>query len=119
MAEVQRVSLIRVRMGAQDAHYEGELVDGAHILKLFGDAATELLIRGDGVEGLFRAYSEVEFLAPVQAGDYIEAEARLVGAGKSSRQMEFEARKVISRKKVLDPPVVVARAKGVCVARDL
>ncbi len=112
-------SLIRVRMGSQDAHYEGELVDGARLLQLFGDAATELLIRGDGVEGLFRAYSEVEFLAPVRAGDYVEAEARLVGRGRTSRQMEFEARKVISGKRVLDPPVVAARARGTCVARNL
>lgn len=119
MAETEFVSLIRIRMGSQDAHYEGNLVDGAHMLKLFGDAATELLIRHDGVEGLFRAYSEVEFLAPVYAGDYIEAEARVVGFGKSSRRMEFEARKVISGKRVLVPPIVVATAKGVCVAKDL
>ncbi len=119
MDEPKLVSLIRVRMGSQDAHYEGNLVDGAHMLKLFGDAATELLIRNDGVEGLFRAYSEVDFLAPVHAGDYIEAEARIVGFGTTSRRMEFEARKVISGKKALDPPVVVARAKGVCVAKDL
>lgn len=119
MVEPELVCMIRVRMGGEDAHYEGNLVDGAHMLKLFGDAATELLIRRDGVEGLFRAYSEVEFLAPVYAGDYIEAEARLTGVGRSSRQMDFEARKVISGKRVLDPPVVVARARGVCVARDL
>ena len=41
------------------------LVDGARMLALFGDVATELLIRHDGDEGLFRAYDAVEFLAPV------------------------------------------------------
>lgn len=118
---------IRLRMGAHDAHYAGGLVDGARMLLLFGDVATELLIRLDGDEGLFRAYESVEFLAPVHAGDYIEAEGRIVRVGKTSRQMEFEARKVIrprppaqggkaaSSCEVLDPPVVVCRAKGTCV----
>jgi len=113
------VALIRVRMGAEDAHYEGDLVDGAHILKLFGDVATELLIRGDQMEGLFRAYSSVEFLAPVYAGDYVEAEGKIIRFGNTSREMEFVARKVISKEKVLDPPVVVVRARGTCVAKRL
>ena len=112
-------SLIRLRMGAEDAHYQDGLVDGAHVLKLFGDVATELLIRRDGVEGLFRAYSDVQFLAPVFAGDYIEAEGRIVRAGNTSREMEFTARKIISRKRVLDPPLLVATARGICIARDL
>src|SRR5579862_1334925 len=87
---------LRVRMGAHDAHYAGELVDGARILALFGDVATELLIRLDGDEGLFRAYESVEFLAPVHAGDYIEAEGWITTVGNSSRAMSFEARKVVS-----------------------
>ena len=64
-------STIRLRMSAQDAHYGGNLVDGAHMLALFGDVATELLIKLDGDEGLFKAYDMVEFIAPVFAGDYI------------------------------------------------
>src|SRR6201989_1993927 len=87
---------LRVRMSAHDAHYAGELVDGARMLALFGDLATELLIRLDGDEGLFRAYESIEFLAPVFAGDYIEATAELTRVGETSRQMRFEARKVIS-----------------------
>ena len=67
-------SLIRLRMSAKDAHYGGNLVDGAHMVHLFGDVATELLIMTDGDEGLFCAYDNIEFLAPVYAGDYIEAE---------------------------------------------
>ena len=63
---------IRLRMSQADAHYGGNLVDGAKMLQLFGDVATELLIRYDGDEGLFRAYDNVEFLAPVFAGDYIQ-----------------------------------------------
>src|SRR5579863_2973139 len=86
---------LRLRMSAHDGHYAGGLVDGARMLQLFGDVATELLIRLDGDEGLFRAYESVEFLAPVYAGDYIEASGKIVGTGNSSRAMEFEARKVI------------------------
>jgi 3-aminobutyryl-CoA ammonia-lyase len=110
-------------MSAHDAHYGGNLVDGARMLALFGDVATELLIRLDGDEGLFVAYNSVEFLAPVFAGDYIEAEGRIVKVGKTSRSMEFEARKVIvarpdindSAADLLDPPTVVCRATGTCV----
>ncbi len=116
-------SLIRVRMSAHDAHYGGNLVDGARMLALFGDVATELLVRMDGDEGLFVAYDGVEFLAPVYAGDYIEAEGRIVGVGNTSRTMSFEARKVIAARTdvsesaadALDPPVVVCRASGTCV----
>ena len=116
--------MIRVRIGMEQAHYAGDLVDGAHMLKLFGDVATELLIRHDGDEGLFRAYDSVEFLAPVKAGDYIEAVGKITKVGNSSRKMEFVARKVIelgddpaqpSHAVVLDPPVDVCRASGTCV----
>ncbi len=82
-------------MSSHDAHYGGNLVDGARMLQLFGDVATELLIQRDGDEGLFKAYDEIEFMAPVYAGDYIEAEGRIVSEGNTSRKMVFEARKVI------------------------
>ncbi len=116
-------TVIRLRMSSHDAHYGGQLVDGARILALFGDVATELLIRHDGDEGLFRAYDSVEFLAPVRAGDYIEAEGEIVQVGKTSRKMTFIARKVITARPdinasaadVLEPPVVVVRASGTCV----
>jgi 3-aminobutyryl-CoA ammonia-lyase len=114
---------LRLRMGSHDAHYGGNLVDGARMLALFGDVATELLIRLDGDEGLFRAYDAVEFLAPVYAGDYIEAEGEIVKVGNTSRAMKFEARKVIrqqpsvseSAAEVLSPAIVVCRATGTCV----
>ena len=57
-------SKIRLRMSAHDAHYGGNLVDGARMLGLFGDVATELLIINDGDEGLFCAYDNVEFFKP-------------------------------------------------------
>ena len=121
MSEQLSVTL-RLRMGTHDAHYGGNLVDGARMLGLFGDVATELLIRLDGDEGLFRAYDSVEFLAPVYAGDYIEAQGTITNVGNTSRKMTFEARKVIraapqineSAAEVLTPPIVVCRATGTC-----
>ena len=117
------ISQLRLRMSNHDAHYGGNLVDGARILGLFGDVATELCIAHDGDEGLFRAYDSVEFLAPVFAGDFIEAEGEITEVGKTSRKMRFEARKVIrplpevsaSAAELLAQPVVVCRATGTCV----
>ncbi len=114
---------IRVRMSQLDAHYGGNLVDGARILALFGDAATELCIRHDGDEGLLRAYETVEVLAPTHAGDYLEVEAEIVQVGNTSRKMRFEARKLVrprpdvsdSAADALAEPVVVCRAVGTCV----
>ena len=116
-------STLRVRMGGQDAHYGGGLVAGSRVVDLFGDAATELLIRNDGDEGLFCAYENIEFLAPVRAGDFIEVQAEIVHVGNTSRRMKFEAFKVIeaepdvsaSAAKVMDSPQIVARAVGTCV----
>ena len=116
-------STIRVRMSAHDAHYGGNLVDGARMLQLFGDVATELLILNDGDEGLFKAYDMVEFMAPVFAGDYIEATGEIVSCGHTSRKMVFEARKVIAPRPdindsacdVLETPIIVCRASGTCV----
>src|SRR5450830_958584 len=88
--------MIRLRMSNLDAHYGGGLVDGARVLGLFGDVATELLIRRDGDEGLFRAYDSIEFLAPLHAGDFVEVEGEITSEGNSSRKLRFEARKVIS-----------------------
>lgn len=117
-------AMIRVRLSEHDAHYAGGLVDGARILNLFGDVATELLIRNDGDEGLFVAYDSVEFLAPVYAGDFIEAHGKITKVGNTSRVMQFVAKKVISltgdrevpsAADVLEEPVVVVKASGTCV----
>lgn len=122
-------ALIRMRMGNRDAHYAGGLVDGAKLLELFGDVATELCIRADGDEGLFRAYEAIEFLAPVRAGDFIEAEGTITRWGTTSLGMEFEARKVIvptprrhdtfeSSADLLPEAIVVCRARGTCVVPE-
>ena len=118
-------SMIRLRMGEHDAHYAGSLVAGAKMLELFGDVATELLIQHDGDEGLFVAYSNVEFLKPVYAGDYLEIRGELVSVGNTSRKMAFTVHKVIglcrreglavSAAEVLPEPVLVCRASGTCV----
>ena len=105
------------------AHYAGNLVDGAYSLAAFGDVATELCIRTDGDEGLFASYSDVQFRAPVRAGDCIEIEARLVRVGTRSREMEFEVRVVArgndarggSAADLLEPPVLATTARGVVV----
>ena len=123
MSDTERPATLRLRMSAHDAHYGGNLVDGARMLALFGDLATELCIRESGDEGLFASYDKIEFLAPVYAGDYIEAEAVITRRGTRSRGMEFVARKVIiarpdltpSAAEILEEPIVVCRAAGTCV----
>ena len=123
MEEKKYTSLISLRMSAKDAHYGGNLVDGAHMVHLFGDVATELLIKTDGDEGLFCAYNNVEFKAPVYAGDYIEAYGEVTHIGNTSRKMRFEARKVIATRPdisdsaadFLEEPIIVAVAEGTCV----
>jgi 3-aminobutyryl-CoA ammonia-lyase len=124
MAEVY-TSTIRMRMSASDAHYGGFLVKGAHMLSLFGDIATELAILCDGDEGLLVGYEKIEFLAPIYAGDFIEATGRITRMGQTSRRIEFEARKVISVRRdlndsaadVLAEPILVGRAIGTTVVK--
>lgn len=114
---------IRLRVSAADAHYAGGLTPGAWILKIFGDLATELCLFHDRDEGLLRAYENLEFLAPVHTGDFIEAHGRLTLFGRTSRRVECEAWRVAeldpTRSKtagrVLEQPVLVARAHGTVV----
>lgn len=118
-------AFLRVRIGCHDAHYAGGLVAGAKVMEFFGDVATELLIRLDGDEGLFVAYDDVQFKAPVYAGDYLEVRGELTHVGNTSRKMRFTAHKVIrlardpahaeSAAEVLAEPILVARASGTCV----
>ena len=118
-------TMIRTRMSTHDAHYGGQLVNGAHMLSLFGDVATELAIICDGDEGLLVGYESVEFLAPLFAGDYIEAYGHITRIGRTSRRMEFEARKVIAARPdicdsaadILDTPIIVGRAVGTTVVK--
>ena len=123
MTEGDVLSTLRVRVGTEDVHYGGGLVAGAFAMKLFGDLATEATIRLDGHEGLLRAYEDVEFLAPVAAGDFLEARATLVRRGATSRTCEFTVHKVIAgdrdggpHARVLDEPLLVARGRGTTIA---
>jgi 3-aminobutyryl-CoA ammonia-lyase len=106
------------------AHYGGSLVDGAYVLALFGDVATEVCIRTDSDEGLFAAYSDVQFRAPVRAGDVLEVTATITRLGRRSRELAFVATVVCraepqrgpSAAAVLDEPVVAVTATGTVVA---
>ena len=108
---------------ASHAHYGGNLVDGAYVLALFGDVGTELAIRTDGDESLLASYSEVQFLAPVLAGDVLEATAVIVRVGRRSREIAFEARVVCradperghSSSRVLEEPLIAVTATGTVV----
>jgi 3-aminobutyryl-CoA ammonia-lyase len=105
------------------AHYGGNLVDGAYALGLFGDVATEMCIRTDGDEGLFASYADVQFLAPIRAGDVIEVSATVTRVGRRSRELAFEARVVCratpsvspSAAEVLIEPIVAVTASGTVV----
>src|ERR1700722_12280477 len=106
-----------------DAHYGGNLVNGAFVLELFGDVATEACIRMDGDEGLLASYSDVQFRAPVRAGDVIEATVTVTAVGRRSRQLAFEAWVVCradpargeSAASVLAEPINVVTAAGTVV----
>ena len=123
MSELPQVTH-RLRLSSKDAHYAGNLVDGARILNLFGDVATELTIKFDGDEGLLRAYKSVEFLSPVYGGDFLEVTGKITAVGNTSRTMSFEAHKIISSANdpkqdsaadVLSEPILVVKAVGTSV----
>jgi 3-aminobutyryl-CoA ammonia-lyase len=102
------------------AHYAGHLVDGAYSLGLFGDAATEVCIRLDGDEGLFASYSDVQFRAPVLAGDVVEVTARVTRLGNRSRTIDFQCTVVCrgtsgSGAVVLAEPILATTATGTVV----
>ena len=116
---------LRVRLSAADAHYGGNLVDGAHGLELFGDIVTELAVRTDGDEGLFAGYEKVEFLAPLYGGDFVRATGTIVRMGTTSRTVDLEIWKEITARPdvnesaadLLDPPVLATRARGTYVVK--
>jgi 3-aminobutyryl-CoA ammonia-lyase len=116
--------MLRVRVSEKDVHYAGGLVNGAWVLGIFGDVATEISARFDGDEGLLRAYKNVDLLAPIQAGDFIEAAGKIVKVGNTSRTIELEARRYIvsaniaeqpSAADYLEGPEVVAKATMISV----
>ena len=123
-AEVGATVVHRRYVPYSDAHYAGNLVDGAYSMKLFGDVATEMCIRTDGDEGLFASYSDVQFLAPVRAGDVLEISCTLTRVGSRSRTIELAVR-VVARGEptaerpgaaaVLDQPLLATTATGTVV----
>ena len=106
------------------AHYAGNLVDGAYSLGLFGDVATEMCIGTDGDEGLFASYSDVQFRAPVRAGDVLEITCEIVKVGTRSRVLDFAVH-VVARgaatpaapgaAALLDKPILATTATGTVV----
>ena len=106
------------------AHYAGNLVDGAYVLALFGDVATELMITTDGDEGLFASYSDVQFRSALRGGDVVEVTATLARAGRRSREIEFAAHVVCrgtpergdNAAEVLAEPLLITTARGTVVA---
>ena len=95
------------------AHYGGSLVDGAYVLGLFGDVATETCIRTDGDEGLFASYSDVQFRAPVRAGDVLTVSATVTRVGTRSRELLFEARVVCRAQPEHGPSAAAALAEPI------
>ncbi|UUU22448.1 holo-ACP synthase [Streptomyces sp. DSM 40750] len=122
-AEQHTMAFLRVRVGQEEAHYGGGLVDGARLMRLFGDLVTEITVRTDSDEGLLSEYSDVRFTAPVHPGDYIEASGRLVRSTRLRRIVELRAHKVIAARpsagasaaEVLDEPQLVCSATATTV----
>ena len=113
---------ISVRLSASDAHYGGGVVDGAQILKLFGDAVTGLAALQDGDESLLQTWEKVEFLSPVYPGDFISVHARITRQTRLRRFVEVEALRTVrapdpakSSVTVVHPPEKIAAAHGLIV----
>jgi 3-aminobutyryl-CoA ammonia-lyase len=83
-----------------------------------------MCIRTDGDEGLFASYDDVQFRAPVRAGDVLEISCELVRVGRRSRRLEL-AVTVVARgaateerpgaARFLDEPIVATTATGTVV----
>ncbi|HCB06623.1 MAG TPA: hotdog domain-containing protein [Nocardioides sp.] len=123
-AEVGTTVTHRRYVPYSDAHYAGNLVDGAYSMKLFGDVATEMCIVTDGDEGLFASYADVQFREPVRAGDVLEIVCTLTRVGTRSRTLDLVVR-VVGRgepsderpgaARMLDAPLVATTATGTVV----
>lgn len=117
---------LRVRVGFSDAHYGGGLVSGGRLIEFVHDVATELCIRYDGDEGLFAGYSNIEFLMPVRAGDFLEVYGEIVRVGRTSREMDFRITRYATARPdvsgsaadLLEEPDIVFVARGTCVVRS-
>lgn len=116
----KNLGLIRMRMSSQDAHYGGNLVDGARLIGLISDAGTELQIAWSGDEGLLAAWHHIEQFEPVYMGDYIEVKAWFSRYGNTSADLEGAIYKVgeldpesgNNAANIIDPPRLVMRASA-------
>lgn len=117
-AQVGQVVTHRRYVSHHEAHYGGSLLDGAYVLGLFGDVATEMCLITDGDEGLLASYSSIAFRSPVKAGDVVEVTATITRVGTRSRTLDLRAwvcarstpEVSASAGSVLDPPLLVVEA---------
>jgi len=107
---------------ASHAHYGGSLVDGAYVLGLFGDVATEAAIRMDGDEGLFASTPTCSSASRCWPGrDRGDRDRRAhrpaqPGAGlRGPRGVPRRPGRGPSASRVLGEPVVVVTATGTVV----
>lgn len=111
--------ILRLRIPPEEAHYGGDLVSGAKLMELFGDAMTLLAISNCSDEGLLKSWENVEFEEQVFPGDYIRIAAKKVSTSVLQEEYElFAYREVESRDSdtadcvLLEPPQLVAQAQG-------
>lgn len=95
-SSTDHVASIRLRLAPCDARYAGGLVPGSKAMEIFADLETELALIEGGDEGLCASYDSVAFLAPLRVGDFVEATARVIARGRSSRKVEASLFKVLS-----------------------
>lgn len=119
-------------VGHQHTHFAGRQIDHSYTMSLLSDAATEVCIRTDGDEGAIVAYNEIDFLAPIYAGDVLEVEAFVTAVGSTSRELGMEVRVTCrqanrldvdgkipeSASHVLEQPLVVVRANATVVVAN-
>jgi len=122
--EEQDELLLRQYIGAEWVHYVGGVVSGATLFKLFGDAATLIMVKHCGDESLLASYQDAQLMQPLQVGDFIEVWGRIDKVGKRSRQLVLKAYRVAgslndpecpSRSVWLEEPVLVGTARLTCV----
>lgn len=111
--------LIRLRVSPRDAHYGGNLVSGAKVMELFGDAMTLLAVAECSDEGLLKSWENAKFIAPLFPGDFIRIAATKIEGGLLQEKYElFACREVASQNNntadcvLVQSSQIVATAKG-------
>lgn len=113
---------ITVRVNSRDAHYGGNVVAGARVLELFGDAVTGLTAVESGNEGLLTSWTEVKFLKTVHPGDFLQVTAEVVKKKNLRRFVRLTADRFIrglaaedASVETVEPAERVAEADGIIV----